>query len=264
MNYLDKLTELTWQYGPKVLTAAALLVVGLWVIRRITQGLDNLLRHRKVDASLLPFFSSLVDIGLKVLLLLMVASTFGIETTSFIAIFSAIAFSVGLALQGSLGNFASGVLILLFRPYRVGDLISAAGQHGRVVEIQVFNTILLTSTGKKIIIPNGKMTEGPIENIAEEAEVQAEITLLLDADTSLDALRAAVEVVAARCPWTPPGRSPEIKLAGITRDDMKTQIACWTFGKHYEETMAYLYEELKTALAHEGIKLAKERRRENI
>lgn len=125
--------------------AALILFIGLWVIRRLTRGFEQFLKARKVDDSLRPFFVSLNDVGPKVVLLLVVAGMVGLETTSFIAIFSAIAFSVGLALQGSLGNFASGVLILLFRPYKVGDLITVSGLSGRVTEIQIFNTILLNA-----------------------------------------------------------------------------------------------------------------------
>ena len=119
--FSERLINFAWAYGPSILMAIALLVVGLWVIKRLVRGFDVFMRKRKLDDSLRPFFLSLLDVGMKVILLLVVASMVGLETTSFIAIFSALAFSVGLALQGSLGNFASGVLILLFRPYKVGD-----------------------------------------------------------------------------------------------------------------------------------------------
>ena len=118
-TYLDQFIEFCLHYGPKVLAAAAIFFIGMWVIRRIARGFEFFLKAREVDGSLRPFFTTLIDTVLKVALVLIVASTIGIETTSFIAIFSAIAFSIGLALQGSLGNFASGVLILLFKPFKV-------------------------------------------------------------------------------------------------------------------------------------------------
>lgn len=263
-TYIDKLIEFAWNYGPKVLTALALLIVGMWVIRRVTRGFESFLRARKVDDSLRPFLVSLNDVGMKVLLMIVVAGKVGLETTSFIAIFSAIAFSVGLALQGSLGNFASGVLILLFRPYKVGDLIRVVDKMGKVSEIQIFNTILMTQQGKKIIIPNGRMTEGAIENIGLHSEVQAEVSILIDSKTSLETLRELADDVAAKCPWVLPGKNAVVQIAGITRDDMKAQIACWTTGEHYENTLSYFYEALKTAFDAQGIELAEERRRENI
>ncbi len=263
-TYLDHLIDFGWKYGPNLLSALALIFIGLWVIKRLTRGFDTFLRSRNVDPSLRPFFTSMSDTGLKVILVFMVANTIGIATTSFIAIFSAIAFSVGLALQGSLGNFASGVLILLFRPFRVGDLLLVGDKMGIVTEIQIFSTVLTSSSGKKIIIPNGKITEGPIENIAEESDVQAEVSLLLHSKTPLDWLRATVEEVAARCPHASGHGPAAVQISGLSREDMKVQIAVWTKGATYENTLHFLYEELKKAFDVAGIELAKERRRENL
>lgn len=263
-TYIDHFATFAWTYGPKLLTAIVIFVVGLWVIRRLTRGFDSFLRRRTVDESLRPFFTSLADTGMKVILVFMVANTVGIETTSFIAVFSAVAFSVGLALQGSLGNFASGVLILLFKPFKVGDLLTVSDKTGKVTEIQIFSTVLTTPEGKRIVIPNGKVTEGPIERISENTEVQAEITLLVESDTPLESLRRTANEVVARCQWALPDRPAEVAVSGITRDDMKVDIACWIEGQHYVETIDFLYEELKKAFDSAGIKLAKERRRENL
>lgn len=263
-SFIDKALDALFQYGPKTLTAIFLLLAGFWAIRRITRGFDHFLQLRRMDDGLRPFFTSLLDIVMKTALVLVVASTVGIETTSFIAIFSAIAFSVGLALQGSLGNFASGVLILLFRPFKVGDWITVAEYAGRVVEIQIFNTILRTETGKKIIIPNGKMTEGAIENIPEGAELQAEITVLLSAKTQLDKLQAAVEAAASKCPYALHGKGVEVKVRGISRDDLKAELAIWTLGEHYEEAINQFFEALRASFEELGIELAKERRREKV
>lgn len=263
-TYIDQIYNLALQYGPKVLMALLILVIGLWVIRRITQSMSSFLQKRHVDESLRPFLTSLLDVALKVALLLVVAGQIGIETTSFIAVFSAVAFAVGLALQGSLGNFASGVLILLFRPYRVGDLIKVEDKSGYVTEIQIFNTILLTEHGKKIIIPNGKITEGSIENIAHGVEVQVEVSILLDSSTSLAAVREAAEAAAQRCPWRLPDHATEVVLSGISRDDMRADIAWWTTGEHYIHTLDFIYEALREEFETRGIKAAKERRREMI
>ena len=261
---LEKGIEFAWAYGPKTLAALALLFGGLWLIRRLSRGFDHFLQARKVDEGLRPFFTSLADTGMKIALILMVASTIGIATTSFIAIFSAIAFSVGLALQGSLGNFASGVLILLFRPFKVGDHLNVGGKTGRVSEIQIFSTILATPSGKKIIIPNGKITEGPIENIPEHAEVQVEISLLLQANASLEKVQLAAQEAASKCPHAIKSRSVDVKVAGITRDDMKTTMSVWVLGQHHDDTMNHFYEALRNSFALAGIELAKERRKEVV
>jgi small conductance mechanosensitive channel len=262
--YINKFMEFAWNFGPKILLALSILVIGLWLIRRLVSGLDAVLRARKVDESLRPFFHSLLDVALKVALLLVVASTIGLETTSFIAIFSAIAFSVGLALQGSLGNFASGVLILLFKPYKVGDNINVGGMSGKVVEIQIFNTILETQKGKKIIIPNGKMTEGAIENIGEKTKVQASISLLLSPKTSLEWLRAIAAEIYTRCPFHLEGTVSEVKIGGISRDDMKVEFSFWVLGENFDHTVDYMWEEFKKTLEASGVELAKERRKEAV
>lgn len=263
-TYIDRILDFAWNYGPKALAAIALFVIGWWMIRRLTYAFDRFLQARKVDAGLRPFFTSLSDTGLKVILVFMVANTIGIETTSFIAIFSAIAFSVGLALQGSLGNFASGVLILLFKPFKVGDLLTAAGLTGKVTEIQIFSTILMTSSGKKIIIPNGKMTEGPIENIVDGSEVQVDASLLISSATPLDKLRQTIQGVADLCPTALHQKPAEVKIKGISRDDMKIEVSVWTSGEHFEDTTFYLYEALRNAFEAAGIELAKERRKESV
>lgn len=263
-TYLDQLYNLLLQYGPKIVAAFLLLIIGLWVVRRITATFRGMLQKRQVDDSLRPFLTSLIDVALKVALLLMVAGQMGIETTSFIAVFSAVAFAVGLALQGSLGNFASGVLILLFRPYRVGDLLTVESKVGYVSEIQIFHTILTTDHGKRIIIPNGKMTEGAIENIAMGNDVQTEIAVLLDSETNLASVREAAEAAAARCPWRLPEHPAEVVVTGVNRDDMKVEVAWWTTGEHYIQTMDFMHEALREELVGRGVKLAKERRREAV
>lgn len=263
-SYIEQISDFCWNYGPKALIATAAFVAGWWLIRRLIKGFDNFLRARKVDPGLRPFFTTLADTAMKVVLIFMVANTIGIETTSFIAIFSAIAFSVGLALQGSLGNFASGVLILLFKPFKAGDYITVIGHTGTVSEIQIFSTILTTEAGKKIIIPNGKMTEGAIVNVAGGSEVQVGITLLADIETPLEQLRSTVKEVAEKCPWSLPDREPEVQVQGISRDDIKVNIGVWTHGEYYEKTMFFLYEELLKSFDADDISLAKERRRETL
>ncbi|TNE67232.1 MAG: mechanosensitive ion channel [Bacteroidetes bacterium] len=261
-TYIDQFYDLILQYGPRILSALTILIVGLWLIRRISESFERLLQKRNVDPSLQPFLTTMTDVALKVALLLVVAAQAGIETTSFIAVFSAVAFAVGLALQGSLSNFASGVLILLFRPYRVGDLISVENHLGFVTEIQIFNTILTTEHGKKIVIPNSKMTDDAIENAPKETEVQVEVSVLVDSATPVPVLREAAEAAAARCPWALPGRRAEVVLSGVNRDDMKVDVAIWTVGENYIHTLDYIYEALLEEFTARKIQLAPERRRE--
>ncbi|MGI9158758.1 MAG: mechanosensitive ion channel family protein [Saprospiraceae bacterium] len=261
-TYVQYLTDFAWVYGPKLLTAIVILVAGLWIIRRLSRAFESFLRMRNVDESLRPFFASLVDVAMKVALLLVVAGSVGLETTSFIAVFSAVAFSVGLALQGSLGNFASGVLILLFKPYKISDLLTVNGLTGQVTEIQIFSTVLKTNHGITIVIPNSKMTEGAIEKITHNSEVQSHVSVLLEADSNLQRVREAAETAAEKCPWRLENHPTGVSVTGISRDDLEVDISWWTLGQHHAQNMESMYEALHTEFQNRGIKAAKERRRE--
>ena len=152
------------EYGSRVLLAIITLAIGWWLINKVTQKLGGLLALRNADLALQGFISSLANIILKMLLIVSVASMIGVETTSFVAAIGAAGLAIGLALQGSLANFAGGVLILLFRPFRIGDWIEAQGVAGTVDSIQIFHTVLRTGDNKTIIVPNGNLSNGIITN----------------------------------------------------------------------------------------------------
>jgi small conductance mechanosensitive channel len=168
--YWEKAIELTMMYAPKVLLALVVLFIGLRVIKMIVRALNKGMEKAQTDESLQKFMGSLVSILLKAILIVSVASMIGIATTSFVAILGAAGLAVGLALQGSLGNFAGGVLILLFKPYKVGDVIDAQGYLGSVHSIQIFNTILKTPDNKTVIIPNGQLASGSLTNFSTEPQ----------------------------------------------------------------------------------------------
>ena len=183
-KYYDQIISLAIEYSPKLLMALFTLVIGYWIINRIVRVIEAGLNAKSIDVPLIHFLGSFVNLGLKGLLLLSVASMIGIETTSFLAVFGAAGLAIGLALQGSLGNFAGGVLILFFKPYRIGDLIDAQGHLGVVKEIQIFNTIITSPENKRIIIPNGAMSNGSITNVTAEGTLRVDLVggLSYDAD----------------------------------------------------------------------------------
>ncbi len=155
-------------YAPKIIFGIIALIVGFWIINFFTKTLKKGFEKRKMEVSLSKFLGSLTSITLKILLLITIVSTLGVEMTSFIAIIGAAGLAVGLALQGSLANFAGGVLILLFKPFRIGDFIDAQGHSGTVSQIEVFNTTLKTPDNKTVIIPNGSLSNGSITNFSTE------------------------------------------------------------------------------------------------
>jgi small conductance mechanosensitive channel len=176
-GYMTKFIELVMTYAPKFVLAIITLVVGLWLIGLITRLTRKSMEKTKTDKTLIPFITNLLSWGLKALLLISVASMVGIATTSFVAVLGAAGLAVGLALQGSLANFAGGVLILIFKPYNVGDLIETQGHLGVVKEVQIFNTILLTPSNKRVIIPNGAVSNGSVVNYSAEGILRVDLVI---------------------------------------------------------------------------------------
>lgn len=167
-QYTSYIMDFVMQYGPKLIGAIITLIVGLWIVKRISKFFNKSLEKKEVDPSLRPFLSSMVNTLLKVFLVVSVLSMMGIEMTSFVAILGAAGLAVGLALSGTLQNFAGGVIILILKPFKVGDFIEAQGYSGSVSSIQIFNTILKPPDNKTIIIPNGGLSTGALTNYSTE------------------------------------------------------------------------------------------------
>jgi small conductance mechanosensitive channel len=177
------------EYGSRVLLAVITLGIGWWLINKLTHKVSKLLAMRNADQALQGFIGSLANIILKVLLIVSVASMIGVETTSFVAAIGAAGLAIGLALQGSLANFAGGVLILLFRPFRIGDLIEAQGISGTVDSIQIFHTVLRTGDNKTIIVPNGNLSNGIITNHNRQATRKVVFDVGVDYEADLQKAR---------------------------------------------------------------------------
>ena len=173
---LEKLKDIVLDYGPKLIGAILLLIVGSWIIKLIVRTFGKVLDKRKVDDSLKPFLKSIFGMLLRVMLVISVLGLVGIPMTSFIAILGAAGLAIGMALSGTLQNFAGGVMILLFKPFRVGDLIEAQGHKGIVYEIQIFNTLLRTPDNKTIILPNGGLSTSSMVNLSNGDMVMIEWT----------------------------------------------------------------------------------------
>lgn len=177
------------EYGSRVLLAVITLAIGWWLINKLTHKVGKLLALRNADLALQGFISSLANIILKVLLIVSVASMIGVETTSFVAAIGAAGLAIGLALQGSLANFAGGVLILLFRPFRIGDFIEAQGISGSVDSIQIFHTVLRTGDNKTVIVPNGNLSNGIITNYNRQPTRKVVFDVGVDYDADLQKAR---------------------------------------------------------------------------
>lgn len=190
---LDLVTNLVVSYGLKLIAAIVIWVVGLMVIKTIIRALNAIMSKRKLDPSLVPFLSSLANILLKVMLGISVLGMLGIEMASFIAILAAAGLAVGMALSGTLQNFAGGVMILLFKPFQVGDFIDAQGHKGTVSEIQIFNTILKTPDNRTIILPNAGLSSGSMVNFSTEERRRVDWTIGVAYGDDVDKARAVIQ-----------------------------------------------------------------------
>lgn len=173
----DKINEMVIAYLPSLALALGTLILGLWIIGLITKVVRISMEKSKVDVTLIPFLCSLISWIFKVLLFISVASMVGVATTSFVAVLGAAGLAIGLALQGSLANFAGGVLVMIFKPYKIGDLIEAQGHLGVVKEVLIFNTILVSLQNKRVILPNGVVSNGAIVNYTAEGLIRVDLSV---------------------------------------------------------------------------------------
>ncbi len=252
LNY-ETLLETAWTYLPKVAGAILALIIGFWIIAWVTKLFKNTMAKRGVDETILPFFTSLVNVGLKILLLLTVAGMFGIETTSFVAIFGAMAFAIGMALQGSLGHFASGVMLLIFKPYKVGDLVDLGGHVGVVDEVQIFNSVLITPDNKKVIVPNGVVTSGVITNISGQGEIRVDMTYGIGYEGDIDAARKVFLQVAANCPQVLKDKPVDVFVSELADSSVNFVVRPWAKSEHYWDVFFYMHENIKKQLDANGI-----------
>jgi len=190
---LNKATEMAVTYGPKIIAAIVVWIIGSWVIKGLGKGIVRVMDKGGTDPSLKPFIRGLAEILLKIMLIISVLGMLGIEMTSFIAILGAAGLAVGLALSGTLQNFAGGVMILIFKPFKVGDVIDAQGYIGSVFEIQIFNTILKTPDNKTIIIPNGGLSTSSTTNYSTEEKRRVDWTIGVGYGEDLDKVRQIIK-----------------------------------------------------------------------
>jgi small conductance mechanosensitive channel len=240
------------QYGSKVLLALVVLLVGWWLINKLTTKVGVLLAFRQVDLALQGFISSLANIILKVLLIVSVASMIGVETTSFVAAIGAAGLAIGLALQGSLANFAGGVLILLFRPFRIGDWIEAQGVSGTVDSIQIFHTILRTGDNKTVILPNGNLSNGIITNTNRQPTRKVVFDVGVDYDADLQKARQVL-LDLAKDPRVMEDPAPQAVISTLGDSSITVSLRIWTKTSDYWDVMFMLNAEARDRLKAENI-----------
>ena len=256
VDHLIKTSE-SWlpmimEYGSRFLLAVVTLAIGWWLINVLTHRVGRLLALRNADLALQHFITSLANIALKVMLVVNVASMIGVATTSFVAAIGAATLAIGLALQGSLANFAGGVLILLFRPFRIGDWIEAQGTSGTVDSIQIFHTVLRTGDNKTVIIPNGSLSNGLITNTNRQPTRKVVFDVGVDYEADLQKAREVL-LELAKDPRVLADPAAVAVVSTLGDSSITVSLRCWTKTADYWDVVFMLNELARGRLKAAGI-----------
>ncbi len=247
--------QLLLDFGPKVIYALVTLIIGLWLIRIVIRTVKKAMERSRMDASLSKFLGSFISILLKILLLITVATMLGIEATSFVAMLGAAGLAVGLALQGSLANFAGGVLILVFKPFKVGDFIDAQGFLGTVDSIQVLNTVLKTPDNKTIIMPNGALANGSIVNFTTEENRRVDMTFGIGYGDDIGRAKEVLKRLINADQRIMKDPEPVVVVSALGESSVDFTVRVWSKASDYWGIYFDMQEKVKMAFDQEGISI---------
>ncbi|SEP73532.1 small conductance mechanosensitive channel [Hyunsoonleella jejuensis] len=251
----EKWLELATTYGLKILGAIVIWIVGSWVIKKIIKGTKKIMTSRNHDESLQKFLTNLLGWVLKIVLIIVVLGTIGVETTSFAAIIAAAGLAIGLALQGSLGNFAGGVLIMIFKPFKIGDLIEAQGEIGVVKEIEIFTTKLTGLSNKEIIIPNGSLSNGNIINYTTEGTRRVDLVYGVSYDADIKQTKEVIMEVLTAHPKVLKDPAPAVTVLELADSSINFATRPWCNSEDYWTVYFDVTENVKIALDKAGIEI---------
>lgn len=250
---LEKLQPLLLEYGGKVLAALLVFFVGKWICARLTNVVVRVLSVRKVDETLIGFLRGVIYYTLLTSVVIAAAGQLGIKTTSFLAVLGAASLAVGLALKDSLANFSSGVLLILFRPFSVGDVVTVAGETGTVQQISVFNTILVTGDNQSKIIPNGAISNATITNITANPTRRIDLTIGIGYDDDILAARKVLEEIIQNEPRILVEPAPVIAVSELADSSVNLAVRPWVKTENYWSVYFSLLEKIKLSFDENSI-----------
>lgn len=250
---MENLLQQALQFGLKVLAALLIYAIGAWIIQLVRKGVRLHFQRRNAEQTLVTFTDSLISISLWVLLILISISTLGINTTSLAALLAAGGMAVGMALSGTVQNFAGGLMILVFKPFKVGDFIEAQGFAGFVSEVSIVNTTIRTTDNRTIILPNGALSNGIINNVNRQALRRVDIALNLSYGTDAAQAREAIlEIIRSNDLFldaqTPGAADPFVALHTLGDSGIQFVVRCWVLSSNYWTAYFWLNENLYTQL----------------
>ena len=249
----DHLIKTATVFAPRLVLALVFLIIGLFLITRVGRLIDSIVKKKGLDPSLSSFLGGMLTWSLRLMLLVSVASMIGIVTTSFVAVLGAAGLAVGLALQGSLANFAGGVLIMIFKPFKTGDFIIANGEQGTVKKIDIFATILTKLDNRRIILPNGPLAGGTIVNVTAEETRRVDLTIGISYN---DDIQKTLGILIDMCQAHPKVLKDPTPFAGVTDygdSSINLTIRSWVKQADYWEVFYELNKILKPTLDAEGV-----------
>ncbi|WP_430907415.1 mechanosensitive ion channel family protein [Maribacter sp. 2-571] len=253
--WIDKGIAFAADYGPKIIGAILIYIIGSWVIKKLVGLLRKGMLAKEYDESLQKFLLNLVSWALKIFLIIMVISKLGVETTSFAAIIAAAGLAIGLALQGSLSNFAGGVLLILFKPYKIGDLIEAQGVLGVVKEIEIFTTKLVSPDNKLLIVPNGAMANGNITNYTAEGKIRVDTVIGVAYEEDIKKVKEVLMEVLTSNPQVLKDPAPSVNVLELADSSVNFAVRPFAKPEHYWDVYFATYEGCKIALDNAGIEI---------
>lgn len=230
----ETLTAITISFGIKLIKVLLIWYIGRWVTRRLIKLVKLLMEKRDVNLSIRTFVASLVDVVSMIVLIIMIISVLGIDTSSFIALFASAGVAIGMALSGTLQNFAGGVMILLFRPFKVGDFIEAQGVSGVVKEIQIFNTVVHTGDNKVILLPNGPVSTGIINNYSRESTRRVDFTYSISYGDDFEKAKSVLlKLIAEDSRVLDKPAAPFIQLSSLSASSIDITVRLWCKQEDY-------------------------------
>lgn len=250
-----QLYDLIMVYGPKLVGAIITLIVGLWIISVIRKVVAKRLEKNEVDTSLRGFLNSMIGILLKIMLFISVIGMVGVQMTSFIAILGAAGLAIGMALSGTLQNFAGGVMLLIFKPFKAGDYINAQGFSGIVNEIQIFNTILKTPDNKTIIIPNGGLSTGPMTNFSTEAKRRVDFVFGIGYGDDVDVARKVLKKLIAADERIHKDPEPFVAVSELADSSVNITVRVWADAANYWGIFFDMQEKVYKTFGKEGLNI---------
>lgn len=254
-KYLNAIKSLLIEYSPKVLTALVILIVGLFIIGLIVKMTKKVMKRRNVDETLQTFLANLLSWSLKILLFVSVVAKLGIETTSFAAVLAAAGLAIGLALQGSLSNFAGGALIMIFKPFKIGDLIEVQGELGTVKEIEIFTTKLIGLSNKEIIIPNGALSNGNIINYTSLGTRRVDLVFGVSYDADIKQTKEVLMNVLKSNTKVLQDPAPTVNVSELADSSVNFVVRPWCNAEDYWGVYFNVTEQVKYDLDKAGIEI---------